>query len=640
MLKRISNSFTKDSTGRPTNDLTSALLIPPPSSSSPLLLPPLGARPPGYSSPRSSPSPAASPTRRGGGGSSFPFPTTLQQQPPQTRPGSRQGTREETNTSSLIDRTVLHKTLTNLSTLLVALDELRDASQTQSRARKRVAKASRDLAAGFSTPSTKGGVGAEGECREVDDAFKSCAMMMDALYEVEERHAKALRKEYEALNEAVARYFRRTAKEEKAHEDQLADLDERVAKATAAYHSNARSSAASSQHNLHVALDSMTTQHSMYMNQLSTLSAGINAAKVQYSHEIATRRRIAGAEFAYSLCTLTEREWRKHVEAVKKGADSIGRVVAAAAWVQPGMENVSALASDPPLDAKTAPDLPEQRYPSEGMNEISTLGSSRFASGSGHGPPSSSLSSRAASSLGPAHDSPLRPPPRSFAHETSFASQTSLSEPLKSPYDGSEAFVRTVDRDIGNDASPTRTVEGYQHDHPSGEILSPTMSSSWEHPNRATGTAAPQNKPTLNRSPAPTSPFSSSPQHSFFEEPFSRRQDSIVARLSRKYSENESIAEIAPKPPPPQPESWHKGSDSRVSQLAKRYSSPPAPLSPALAPQPETQPSFAPPYANSQDTAARGTPSPGPQRYRAYQAAQPLPPPSPSLPFNRGSYTG
>jgi hypothetical protein len=98
-----------------------------------------------------------------------------------------------------------------LSTLLVALDELRDASQTQSRARKRVAKASRDLAAGFSTPSTKGGVGAEGECREVDDAFKSCAMMMDALYEVEERHAKALRKEYEALNEAVARYFRRTA---------------------------------------------------------------------------------------------------------------------------------------------------------------------------------------------------------------------------------------------------------------------------------------------------------------------------------------------------------------------------------------------------------------------------------------------
>lgn len=212
MLKRISNSFTKDSTGRPTNDLASALLIPPPSSSlSPLLLPPLGARPPGYVSPRSSPSPAISPSRRGGGGSSFPFPATLQQQQqsPQTRPGSRQGTGEETNASSLIDRTVLHKTLTNLSALLVALDELRDASQTQSRARKRVAKASRDLAAGFS--STKGGVGAEGQCPEVEDAFKSCAMMMDALYEVEDRHAKTLRKEYEALNEAVARYFRKTA---------------------------------------------------------------------------------------------------------------------------------------------------------------------------------------------------------------------------------------------------------------------------------------------------------------------------------------------------------------------------------------------------------------------------------------------
>ena len=212
MLKRISNSFTKDSTGRSTNDLASALLIPPPASS-PLLLPPSGARPPAYGSPRSSPSPAASPTRRGGG-SSFPFPATLQQQQQshQTRPGSRQGTTpadDGAHASSLIDRTVLHKTLTNLATLLVALDELRDASQTQSRARKRVAKASRDLATGFS--STKGGVGAAGACREVEDAFKGCAMMMDSLYEVEERHAKALRKEYEALNEAVARYFRRTA---------------------------------------------------------------------------------------------------------------------------------------------------------------------------------------------------------------------------------------------------------------------------------------------------------------------------------------------------------------------------------------------------------------------------------------------
>ena len=103
----------------------------------------------------------------------------------------------------------------------------------------------------------------------------------------------------------------------------------------------------------------MTTQHSLYMDQLSTLSAGINAAKIQYGREIATRRRIAGAELAHSLCTLAEREWGKHVEAVKKGAVCVGGVVAAAAWVQPGMENVSALASDPPLDAKTAPDLPE-----------------------------------------------------------------------------------------------------------------------------------------------------------------------------------------------------------------------------------------------------------------------------------------
>ena len=412
------------------------------------------------------------------------------------------------------------------------------------------------------------------------------------------------------------------------------------------------------------------------MDQLSSLSAGINATKAQYGREIATRRRIAGSEFAHSLCTLTEREWRKNVEAVKKGAESIGRVVAATAWVQPGME--SAHAYDLPPDAKTPPDIPEQRFLYEGMDETSTLESSHFTSNSGRGPPSSSFSSRAASSRGPVHPTPLRPPPRPFSQEPSFASRMSVSGSLKSPYDSSEAFVRTVDQGIGNDASPTRAVERYQRPHQSGEVFSPVMSS--EYPDGAAGTAEPsQNNATLIRSPAPTSPFSSSPRHSFSEDVFSRRQNSLVARLSRKYSENDSLAEEAPKPPPPQQQqqvselssalsvslsfgaheglsvsfaslalaiqSWHKRSDSRVSQLAKRYSSPPAPLSPAPAgaPQPEPEPPFAPLYATSQQAPAQATPSPsspGPQRYRAYQAAQPLPPSSPSLPVNRASYAG
>lgn len=193
MLKRISNSFNKDGTAQ--NDL--GLLIPP--------TPPFHQ--PG-ASPRSSPRGQHTPTQL----SSFPFPAVPPSPLPRTLGPYPAGVPTSTTPSAApssraLDRPVLHKTLSSLSALLVALDELRDTSQAQSKARKRVAKATRDLAGGFSEKLA--GPGGKGD--EVAAALVSCAEMMEALQEVEEKHAKALKKEYEALNESIARYFRRTA---------------------------------------------------------------------------------------------------------------------------------------------------------------------------------------------------------------------------------------------------------------------------------------------------------------------------------------------------------------------------------------------------------------------------------------------
>ncbi|GAA5985725.1 hypothetical protein JCM10908_007087 [Rhodotorula pacifica] len=633
MLKRISTSFTKDSAS---NDLASLLIPPPP-----------GARTPGgYVSPRTSPLPASpsrtslgsypfpsappSPKLRGGGGASSP--ALRSAAAPSAAAAAAAGDRS-------LDRVVLHKTLTGLSALLVALDELRDTSQAQSRARKHVAKATRDLATGFSPK----GAGAEGRCPEVEDALMSCATMMEALYEVEEKHAKSLRKEYEGLNEAVARYFRKTAKEEKAHEDQLAELDERVAKATASYHSNARSTSASSQRNLHVALDSMTLQHSAYMETLSSLSAGINHVKAQYSREMASRRRNAGAEFAHALGTMAEREWRKNVESVRKGAESIGRVVAATAWVQPGMEkatvhsgayDVGAVSSDVSggiaKEVSPAAFLAAEkadRYSSDHTFETSTLGSRSINSAQLNTP--STFSSQTASSLSASQYSrPSFPPqdaqpsfsPRgesaSYGSERANASEEQAESLARAPY-------------ASPDAPGARRSQQYMPARNEEQDLAAVAQA-----RDAQADAAYSPDATRTHSPAAHDIGSTSPPSVSSERPrlssFTRK-DSLVATLSRKYSEGEQAA----TEPPPQvqtaSQSRHERSDSRVSQLAKRYSAPPT----SLVGKPDLHASHSINSSEQSVTLSRGSVSPAPsqQRYRAYQAAQPLPPASPSPQF-------
>ncbi|BGP58212.1 hypothetical protein JCM8202v2_005873 [Rhodotorula sphaerocarpa] len=565
MLKRISNSFNKDGTAQ--NDL--GLLIPP--------TPPFHQ--PG-ASPRSSPRGQHTPTQL----SSFPFPAVPPSPLPRTPGPYPAGVPTSTTPSAApssraLDRPVLHKTLSSLSALLVALDELRDTSQAHSKARKRVAKATRDLAGGFSEKLA--GPGGKGD--EVAAALVSCAEMMEALQEVEEKHAKALKKEYEALNESIARYFRRTAKEEKAHEDELADLDSRVAKATASYHSSARStSASSSQRNMHIALDSMTSQHAAYMQHMSSLSGQINLVKATYAQEIANRREAAARDFTRALCAMAEREWRGEVEAVKKGAGDIGRLISATVWIEAGMENVAVavagdrhreeeddeplarggVAAPPPLNSTS--ESRQSRAPSSGTFETaSSLPETPGPIGRAYASYTVSSSATGSTSRSGAHASYPSPGLSGLRESTSSATREDFAgdQPTESPRN--RAFERRRPSSTG--ALPTPSGR----DSFASSLSADKIKAAYQQQQTSSDrTSPPPSEPPMvhpgpeRRVDQPVQPVS--------------RQDSFVARMSRKYAETASIDQ----PPPDLHEAVpgptrHARSDSRVSQLAKRYSAPP-----------------------------------------------------------------
>ncbi|POY75502.1 hypothetical protein BMF94_1404 [Rhodotorula taiwanensis] len=627
MLKRLSSSFTKDA--QPPNDL--ALLRPPRT-----LLTPL--RTPGFASPRSSPKRASFPYDNS---SSYPFPIAS------AHPAARStGAQQDRNVSPnrTIERAVLHKTLTNLSSLLVALDELRDTSQTHSKARKHVAKATRDLADGFKEKSA----GAGGKSDEVAEALVSCASMLEALQEVEEKHARALRKEYEGLNDAIARYFRKTAKEEKAHEDRLADLDARVAKATASYQSTARAASASSQRNMHAALDSTTAQHSSYMHELSSLSAQIKQVKTAYAGEVASRREVATREVASTLCAIAEREWRQDVEAVRRGAETLGRLVSAAVWVAPGMERVAVAAPpEPPGNgerANRAVDmvLHPQRRPEEPP----------FAQGASRAPSSTTTETTNSSSMVHQSTYPDSPSSRvsnpaftaasSAAGEAgpapTFSSQRATSPRLENSEQRQQHFLP--------DRTASRGTTEEQH------ALGPPMRSP-PLQFQATPTVG-SSRPLGLASTVPALQDRSAMARKISDQALDR-QDSFVARMSRKYSvADHELPSHAPEDPGP---SRHVRSDSRVSQLAKRYSAPPqsvdsrSPPTPVSIPPHRQQPlpawigtgnatigdHFSTSSRSNTDQAlerggetAHSNPpariwTPGSARLRAYQMATPLP---------------
>ncbi|GAA5821586.1 hypothetical protein JCM3770_005304 [Rhodotorula araucariae] len=647
MLKRLSGTFTGG-----------ALLLPP----SP------GARSPGLvPSPRTSPVQSPVPLPHSPGQSpGYPFPL----QPPRTQPEQRRG----------IERATLHKSLAALSALLVALDDLREAKLAHAKAEKRVVKALKELATGF---TDKGAGPHGGKSDVVAEALGAAAGMMDAIGETEGKHAKAVQKEYEALNDTVSKFFKRTAKEETAFEDTMASLDAKVAKATASYQSSAMSSSSRS---THAHLDTLTSQHAAYMSVLSSLSFQIRAAKAQYATAIADHREAIAREAGRVVCGLAEREWHARVEGAKRGGGAVlGRVVTAGAWCEAGMESAQAFFATAPagIPATAATETDGAFLPPEtpgNTAHAATLRGPRAPSSStaqtvssAHSsPPSLSSAASFASPRGsfssagagahpalpaarrehdPGRGSTPRPP--SASHGPSPPSTYPIS-PCPS-IDGRDTLRTETHRDVSAPASPPVPTHPQQGPEAEGD------GSALRRPTPRYGSAPPAGSGGGGDPAADADEFGRMPRRGPGSERAATgpppRRDSFVARMSAKYAPApvhvhvDERGQHQPPAPAPVQVAAHARSSSRVSLLAKRYSSPPAPtiaaggfstmggLTPPPSPPPRAQAASAPDSEERpQPQAPQPPPPPAPvpvsaPRRRAYEAASPLPPaPAPPLP--------
>ncbi|GAA5848612.1 hypothetical protein JCM9279_002717 [Rhodotorula babjevae] len=695
MLKRISGTFASTSSD------PAFLLAPPPPSPGARGSKPASPR----SSPRLSPTPLASPRPSSAASNAYPFPPQ-----PQEHPG--------------IDRATLHKSLAALSALLVALDDLRSLKLQHAKAQRRVAKALKDLAGGFTGDGKGAGASAAvGRARSdvVVEALGAAGTMLDALGETEGKHAKVVQKEYEALNDSISKYFKRTAKEEKVYEDTIASLDAKVAKATSSYQS-ASTSSSSSRSNPHAHLDTLTSHHSSYMTTLSSLSSHLSTTKASYAGAIAARREAVAREVGRSVCALAEHEWRSRIDGAKKGGGLVlGRVVGAARWCEVGMESAAGLfelaedegAREGEVAGRDAPLVPSCMADDEQRAARDARGDEPGRSGTLRGPraPSTSTTQTAATATTTTTSSSGAHSPRpSVSSAPSFTSRTTSSSgggvsfapppstqrdssstprpppppasPSRypaSPHDGRDTLRSDTFRDAGTAAASSgrelprewahdaQARSGLAHEH----AVSSRPQARNEAPTRAP--LSPQDDGALTRSAAvegvlrrPTPRYGSAPARASTRAaaaaaedvvgerseaaavdefgrrregpsderarsgPTPQRHDSFVARMSAKYASGDGhherdlphpVGPPATAGAPASAQPTHARSSSRVSLLAKRYSSPPDAAFPASSP---TAPAPA---------AISNRPAPPPRGWTdAPRASAPYPPASPSPP--------
>ncbi|KAM0746114.1 hypothetical protein T439DRAFT_360689 [Meredithblackwellia eburnea MCA 4105] len=246
-----------------------------------------------------------------------------------------------------ISRPTLHKTLTALTALLVAWDELRDLAASTARAEKRFARALRELGSGFgqASVSASASVSDGGRGEVVEKSLAATASLFDALGEVDLKYSKLMQKEYEGTNELVGKFFKKIAKEEKALDELLSSLDSKVQKATLSYEKSrpkppSSSSASSVSNHPTSTANSLAaaSSHDKYMTHLSSLSSAISLAKKDHGESTGEKRERCVRGVGVSVARLAEASWKLcRTEGMRRAGERVGEVVARSVWCESGM---------------------------------------------------------------------------------------------------------------------------------------------------------------------------------------------------------------------------------------------------------------------------------------------------------------
>ncbi|SCV74596.1 BQ2448_7625 [Microbotryum intermedium] len=236
-----------------------------------------------------------------------------------------------------LDRAALHRSLSAWSTLLAALDEYRLACSTLASAQKTLAKALKEMAAQF---GEKVEVGSRNEA--VAAGLLATVKLFDSLQEVDQKHAKSVQREYEALNSLSATFFKKIAREEKNLEESLTGLDGKMAKVSASYERSrpiGNHRHPNSLNDVHGA----AAAHEKYIRTLSALSNSVTGAKITHAENTGDKRDRAALEVVKGLCVLGEAAWRNRVDGTRKSGAKVGDVVLTGAFCEQNMPPLSAV---------------------------------------------------------------------------------------------------------------------------------------------------------------------------------------------------------------------------------------------------------------------------------------------------------
>lgn len=217
------------------------------------------------------------------------------------------------SSSYSIDRADLHKLLKSYETILVTLDEYRQASASLSRLEKKLSKACVELSKSKAVaplPST---------------ALHLSANILESSHEASSKCSKMVQKEYEALNDSCAKYFKKVAKEERAHDDLVESLEAKVRKAQSGYekvaggNNNRRNSPGTK------ALEA----HDKYIATISALTNDITRAKTSHAVSTGGKSHATNILLASTLGGIAETSFRSSCENVRRTGPHIGPLMSA-----------------------------------------------------------------------------------------------------------------------------------------------------------------------------------------------------------------------------------------------------------------------------------------------------------------------